>query len=140
MRLSTILSAPLLAAAVLAGPVADPTATSVPANTTDSNPDGSTNLVALFFTILGAPPCALGCLNREVAATTTCTGILNIPCFCATATGFVRRVFMCAATDACSAADVTRLTAALQQGCSLAGAPIGGGRATEPAPVAAEHM
>lgn len=54
MKLSTILSAPLLSAAVLAGPVAE-----VPANTTGPNPDGLPNLVALFFTILGAPACAV---------------------------------------------------------------------------------
>lgn len=54
MKLSTILSAPLLSAAVLAGPVAE-----VPANTTDPNPDGLPNLVALFFTVLGAPACAV---------------------------------------------------------------------------------
>ncbi|EAW20829.1 uncharacterized protein NFIA_113600 [Aspergillus fischeri NRRL 181] len=54
MKLSTILSAPLLSAAVLAGPVAE-----VPANTTDPNPEALPNLVALFFTILGAPACAV---------------------------------------------------------------------------------
>lgn len=54
MKLSTILSASLLSAAVLAGPVAE-----VPANTTDPNPDGLPNLVALFFTVLGAPACAV---------------------------------------------------------------------------------
>ncbi|KAF7116921.1 hypothetical protein CNMCM5793_005551 [Aspergillus hiratsukae] len=129
MRLSTILSVPLLSATVLAGPVADPAATSVPANTTDSSPEGLTNLVSIFFIILGAPPCSLECLNREIAATTACTGIFNVACLCnpTTSSNFVTRVFMCAAAGGCSAADVTRLTAALQAGCSLVGVPIGGG-------------
>lgn len=82
----------------------------------------------------------IGCLNHEIANTPTCTGILNIACFCDPATHFVTRVFMCAATDVCSAADVTRLTAAFQLGCSLVGTPIGGGDSRTPPVIPAENL
>ncbi|KAF7113804.1 hypothetical protein CNMCM5793_004859 [Aspergillus hiratsukae] len=121
MRLSTILSVPPLPAAVLAGPVA------APAKPDDVGPLPFPNPIAVYFEMMGAPSCSFGCINRAIAATSDCTGgVLDIACFCASS-DFVPAALSCAADDACSAEDCTRLTAAFQLGCGLARSPIGGG-------------
>lgn len=55
MRFSTILSVPLLPAAVLAGPVA------APAKPLDVGPLPFPNPIALYFEMMGAPSCSVCC-------------------------------------------------------------------------------
>ncbi|RHZ49188.1 uncharacterized protein CDV56_105281 [Aspergillus thermomutatus] len=122
MRLSTVLSVPLLSAAVLAGPVADPTK-SVPAKTLDPGNGGLPNPVTIFFGLFGAPPCSFGCIDTAIAGTPACTGVLNVACFCNPNGAFVTSVTNCAA-GVCSPADASTLTGALQRGCGFVGVPI----------------